>query len=62
MYFKKRDINKAIRYLSLAADQNDPEAQFCLGHIYYIYQNIKQAQYYLIRPSSNQYRPAHFAH
>ncbi|KAK8839704.1 hypothetical protein M9Y10_031408 [Tritrichomonas musculus] len=57
-----RDINKSIQYLSLAANQNDPQAQFSLGLIYYEYQNIKQAQYYLIKASINQFRPAHFSH
>ena len=29
------DINKAIHYFTLAANQNNPDAQFNLGFMYY---------------------------
>ena len=46
-----RDINKAIHYLTLAADQNHPQAQYNLGFIYYkgqyISRDINKAIHYL---------------
>ena len=38
----KWDINKAIHYFTLAANQNNPEAQFNLGFIYYEGKYIKR--------------------
>ena len=38
----ERDINKAIHYYTLAANQNNSSAQFSLGLIYYLNQYVKQ--------------------
>ncbi|KAK8843573.1 hypothetical protein M9Y10_024630 [Tritrichomonas musculus] len=56
--YVKRDINKAIKYYSLAADQNYPEAQIDLGFIYYdgkyVPRDINKAiQYYSLAANQN---------
>ena len=53
-----RDINKAIHYYSLAADQNYPNAQINLGAIYhegqYISRDISKAiHYYTLAANQN---------
>ena len=60
----ERDINKAIYYYSLAADKNDPEAQYNLGFIYYEGQFIEpdgnKAIYYYKLAANNNYANAYF--
>ena len=59
-----RDINKAIHYFTLAANQNHPEAQYILGIVYfkgqYIQRNIKKGFYYFQLASKYRFHEAHF--
>ena len=61
-----RDINKAIHYYSLAANQSHADAQFYLGLIYYtcsgIQHNVKKGRYYIMLASKNGNRPANFTY
>ncbi|KAK8854151.1 hypothetical protein M9Y10_016708 [Tritrichomonas musculus] len=59
-----QNINKAIHYYSLAANQNHPDAQFILGVIYdegqYVTQNINKAIHYYSLAANQNHPDAQF--
>ena len=61
----KQDFNKAIHYFTLAADQNDPDAQLLLGACYLygnnIHVDINKAIYYLTLSANHNNSAAQYA-
>ncbi len=47
-FYRKGDIEKAIYYFSIAADQGDIKAQYLLGFTYTLENELEKAEYYYL--------------